>query len=80
MDDTNLTAEEERQLREVVSKAPDNLKQDFCNCWPAVKKMLEWLSGKLGSAILKYVVKLIISLGDGIYKVLGCKAAEAERR
>jgi hypothetical protein len=74
MDDTNLMPEEEKQLRDALAGAPRDLKEGFCGCWPAVKKLLEWLSGNLPSAKLKAALAFIIRLGEAIYLILDCKA------
>ena len=73
MDDTNLAPEEERQLRDTLVNAPKDIKDGFCRCWPAVKKLLEWLRNQSPSAIVKAVVGLLIKIGDGIFKVLDCQ-------
>jgi hypothetical protein len=77
MDDTNLSAAEEQQLSQDLAAAPDDLKQSFCGCWPAVKELLEWLSGKTSSGLLKSLVKLVVWLGDRIYKALDCEQKAA---
>ena len=67
MDDTNLTPDEERQLREALAGAPGDLKDGFCRCWPAIRKLLEWLQPRFPPA------GKIIVIGDAIFKILGCK-------
>ena len=71
MEDTHLTLQEQQQLRDALDDAPLDLKQHFCRCWPSVKQLLEWLSGRL-SGVLKWVLTILIAVGDGVFKALDC--------
>ena len=75
MDDSNLTAEEERQVRDALASAPDagGFKDGFCRCWPAVKKMLEWLGARPLPVKVKAAIALIVKLGEIAFETLGCK-------
>lgn len=64
MDDTRLTPDEEQDLRDAIASAPQGLKDDFCKCWPVVKRMLEWLHGRIPSEKLKAAIALAIKVGD----------------
>lgn len=79
MTDANLTSQEEQQLRDVIAEAPNNIRDGFCRCWPAVKNLLEWLSGKNIPAVLKLVLGVMLKVGEWIYNALDCeqKATQA---
>jgi hypothetical protein len=72
--DANLTADEERQLREVLAADPDagGFKDGFCRCWPAVKNMLEWLGGRPLPGKIKAAIQFAVDVGDLVFKTLGC--------
>lgn len=67
MADATLTPDEERQLREAFAGDPRGaeLKGDFCNCWPAAKRLLEWLVPRVPQK-LKDAIALVVRLGDAI--------------
>ena len=69
MDDT-LTQAEESQLREALSGAPGDIRDGFCRCWPAVKKLLEWLQPRFPAAAK------IVAVGEAIYAILNCGTPE----
>ena len=73
MDEMHLTADEQGQLRDALANAPDNIKEGFCSCWPNVKALLDWLTQHVKSGIIKWLIHALIALGEGLYKVLGCK-------
>ena len=73
MDEMHLTAEDESQLRGALANAPANIKDGFCNCWPNVKALLDWLANHVKSGIIKWLINGLIWLGDHLYKLIGCK-------
>ena len=74
MDDTSLSAEDEQQLRDALAQAPDDVKDGFCRCWPAMKKLLDWLGGRLPDGRVKKAVKFVADMGEAIYDLLDCAA------
>ncbi len=78
--DLNLTPDDERQLRDAVASEADagGAKDAFCRCWPAVKRLLTWLEGKLPPGKAKAAVALMIRLGDVIFGALNCPPQQAQ--
>ena len=66
MDQTNLTPAEEQQLRDACAGIPEDLKDDFCKCWPVVKGMLEQIRSRLPDGKLKEAIGRVIWAGDWI--------------
>ena len=73
MDEVTLSSEEKREIEQALAGAPDDLKQKFCGCWPAVKGLLEWLAGRAGGPA-KWLLTKMINLGDWLYRALDCEA------
>ena len=77
MDDTNLSREDEQQLREALKDAPPDLKKAFCGCWPSVKELLEWFRDNKASGLIKWAVRIAIVVGEAVYDALDCDKEQA---